>query len=853
MAENAEDGEKTVAVLGGRGGSGGAGRASNDGLSGSGGDGGNGGAASGAAVVNVDVPSQIVSVTASGGFPGSGGSAGGGVSMNFGGGGDGGGGGDASASVDMTAGAATTLQNATVSVNGAGGANGGNGVLADVAQQGGAPGQGGRGGLATGTVLMRGSGATTTQNININIRGGANGVHGTGAGLPLFVVPPAREVNAVSTFDVSTPADGAAIGLNASIVGGNGHDVLASAGGFPASGALLNASRIEAAGVNSRITFGVFVSGGGAPGWLAPTGLGATFIQPDTLGEGSNGAEPSMEPVEMSAGPGGQITASVTLAGGNGGHRTGEVRAGNGAGVNIPSDVVRAVSQGGRIILSLTGNGGNQGVNSQGTDGLGGDVTLVNTLAAETSGDLHLTQIANGGQGGGQAVSTQERESASTGLFTVITRATGGTNASFDPPELALDSPLGSAKATSIARGAGANTQSEATARGQSAVDALKGADAEAFASATGPSRPLATASAEGGDAVTDGTPHATAHAEVTGPGTPALATAGVRGLTGGTTEATAVSHGALISPVAEMSAYCFGENLAAKGQDAPTHAAVASGAGIGLLTGSFGLSGSHTLAVIDANPATVFSFGSLNTNPDVATFFAGLPEETHLVACRPMQRAGAVNYDGGRVVKRRYGGTFQLAPCLSGGQLVLSGLGHKSAAGALDGMAFTVRRDDTVLLETSDPALFTNTVTLLDDLALANATNVYRWEIVTTATSAEQTFEAYFAFSATAPVGLGSTQGAGAPLTMGPIRMTPVSDSDPAASPTLRLVSGSVTGGVPLTTLVLETTSDLGLVERWRPLRTFTFDATGSLTFEETIDLADPSASAAYFRFCRP
>ena len=87
----------------------------------------------------------------------------------------------------------------------------------------------------------------------------------------------------------------------------------------------------------------------------------------------------------------------------------------------------------------------------------------------------------------------------------------------------------------------------------------------------------------------------------------------------------------------------------------------------------------------------------------------------------------------------------------------------------------------------------------------------------------------------------------------MGPIRMTPVTDSDPAASPTLRLLSGSVTGGVPLTTLILETSADLGLAERWRPVRTYTLDADGSLTFEETIDLADPSASAAFFRFCRP
>jgi hypothetical protein len=543
----------------------------------------------------------------------------------------------------------------------------------------------------------------------------------------------------------------------------------------------------------------------------------------------------------------------MLLTGGSGGERTGEFQAGKGADVHVPSGILRATSQGGPIILSFTGNGGDKGRNNgQGSDGLGGDATLINTLVASTTaGDINLTQTANGGQGGGQAVSTLEQESTTNGLLSVTTRATGGTNASFDPPELALDSLLGSAKATSIARGAGASTHAAATARGQSNAATLKGADAEAFASASGPSNPRATASAEGGDAITDGTPRAVARADVTGTGTPALATTGVRGLTGGTTEATAVAHGSLISPVAEMSAYCAGENLAATGQDAPTHAAVASAAGIGLLTGSFGLGGSHTLAVIDSDPATVFSFGSLNTNPDIATFFTALPQEVHLITCRPMQRAGAINYDGGRVVTRRYGGTFQLAACLSGGQLVLSGLGHKSAAGALDGMTFTVRRDDTVLLETSDPALFTNTVTVLDDLAQATSNSIFHWEIVTTATSAEQTFEAYFAFSATAPVGLGSIQGAGTPLTMGPIRMT--LPTDPNASPSLRLISGTVTGGVPLTSLLLETTSDLGLVERWQPVRTFTFDASGNLTYEETVNLADPSASAAYFRFCRP
>ncbi len=860
-ATNALDAAQAITLRAGAGGSGGSGAGAANTQGGGGGNGGSGGHAAGTAAVTLDTLEQELSITLFAGSGGGGGNAGVGSSLSFGGGGDGRAGGDASANARLTAGPSTTRQTASLTASGGVGGNGGGGVLMDLAQTGGSAGLAGRGGEASGAAVMRGSAATVRQTLTANIGGGGSGRNGSGAGVPQSVNPAASHpLNGELAFDMETPADNAVVNVNVSVLGGAGAGRPGVVGGGPLpSKAHLRASRIVASGTNASIGFSGGVAGGGTYAWEAPSGPGV--VLPGNLSSGGRGAEPMIDGVELTAGVNGTISGSLSLQGGDGGGVTSApFRAGKGADVVTKPGILRATSAGGPINLQLQAFSGGGGVSGAGVDGVGGQVTVVNGLNAESpTGAVILSQGASGGLRGGRAVSLLEHVGTTRGFLGVATRATGGGGATF--------STLGTAQATTIVTSIGNQTEIEATATGRSSSEALKGADAGATALASGPGRVISTAVATGADAVVDGLASAFSRAEVTSPGTAALAKARTGGARG-QSEAVAVALGDAVLPVSRVTARFKGEGIASGGQDGGTGAAAMA---VNNFTADAGLAINGNSGV-RANAFDAADFTQRNiavtqpflVNPAVAAFFTNVPDAKHLVSCRAVQRPASIVFTSGRVVRQTFSGTLELATNRSGGQLVLSGLGFTTQGGGFDSMRFTFRQNGAVLIEQTFAtaaeagAFFTNQVMTLADLSQADSHTVFSWEIITEASTSAQFVEANFLLSATASSGLVETLPGVPPLPGGPRFSSfslgaPSSPSSDPADIAPKTISGLIVSPMPFATVILESSTDLGLPDSWRPMSVFTTDAAGEVSFDSLPVLINSEVPQAFFRLKLP
>ncbi len=867
---NTLDADKTITLLAGAGGTGGSGASAPDSQGGSGGNGGFGGDASGSANATLDTPEQKIFMTLAGGAGGHGGSIGGsGTSLAIASGGNGRAGGDASGDAMLTAGPSTTKQTANLSISSGSGGYGANGWIVDPAQTGGSGGIGSVAGQASGTAVMRGSLATVNQTLTANIQGGGSGVNGTGAGVPQSVNPNAlHPLNAEGSFDLETPANNANINVAFNISGGGGGDREGVVeGGKPPSHGQLNASRIEASGTNTHIAFSGGITGGTAYGWIAPSGPGV--VLPGGLGSGGRGATPIVDGVELIAGTNGSISGALVMAGGSGGSALGtSARSGKGANVAPQPGILRATSLGGSINLQMTGTGGSKGFgSSSATDGIGGHATVVNSLAAQTpSGSVTLNQTANGGNGGGRAISSLEHIGTTTGFVSVTTRALGGGGVTFSPPELALNSTLGSARATTIVKSLGNQTEANAIATGRSNFDVMKGADADATVIASGPGSVIATAVATGSDAVFDGAARAFSSAEVTRPGAVAHARAATIGFAG-QSEAVTVAPGDANLPVTRVTARFKGEHIASNTQQGGSSAASADVPNSFIETG-ISTSGSSVRAnAFDAadpeqlRQAVTVPFSA---NPAVPAFFSGFPNAKHLVSGRAIQRSGAFDFTGGRIIKQHFSGTLELAPDRSGGQLVFSGLGFATVGGGFDSMTFTFRQNGVPLVEQTFAdaaeagAFFTNQVTSLADLALADSHSVFSWEIIADASTSTQFFDASFLLSATASSGLVETLAGGPVPPVAPqfsnfsIGAPSPSAIDPGDVEPMR-ISGLIVGPVSFATVILETSNDLGLPDSWQPLSVLTTDGAGEVSFDSLPVLINPEVPQAFFRARTP
>ncbi|WP_193213640.1 hypothetical protein [Luteolibacter marinus] len=839
------DADKSLTLVAGSGGTGGGGGANANGTGGSGGRGGHGGAANGTGEITLDAPSQILSLTIRGGNSGQGAN---GASKN-GGGGDAGTPGDATAHGTLTAGASTTLQRATFNVNAGASNAAGAGHVDTQAQTGGTGGLGKTGGEARASLVMHGGVTTTTQQVNITSLAGANGPHGSGSGLGISLLnDPSHPVGSEVDFDISTPADNASV--SASVIsgggGGIGRPASVSGGPMPSRG-VLRASRIEASGSNASITAGMDVRGGTCVSY-APPSLGITYAIPGDFPSVARGASPLVEPLDLVAGPGGSIGGSVTLSSGAGGAVFGGslLRPGDGGKIEVTSPVLRAVSGGGSIGLTLSGNAGAGGSGTS-RNGTGGHVSLFNGLSADTAaGQVSLTQTATGGQFGGRGLSHLEIDGTTSGILTVNATASGGQVSDGSSP----GSSLGSGDATAIVRGIGSHTTANATATGNTASSVSFGAYANALGDATGPSNVSTVALARAGKGINHGSSTATSVARVTSAGTIASARSTTNG-NFGKHDATAVSAGHASLPVSWV-ASTYAADRISRGISDVSNAALA---GANVPNTSFANFATRNASFDDQNAgqkqqAVTTPFGS---NPVPAAFFDNLTDERHLISCRFVQPAGTYDFPNGATTTHTHGGVFKLRAGASGGQLVMSGVGFTSSGDGFDDGVFRFLKDGVAVQEIpfANPAeaaaVFANQSTVLADLSQANDGTVFSWEVQFTVSASTQGFSGDFLLSATEDSGLATAPPA-PPVQPVIDQLTVSIDLSDAFAPAGSF-DGSIGGAAPFSQVGIEASADLGEDDPWTVIRTVTADSTGRAMFGDLRHPAQPDAPKMFLR----
>jgi hypothetical protein len=864
IAETAEDPADAVKVLdltAGFGGAGGFGVGVQPGDGGSGGGGGDGGRVSGIARVTADFPLQSANLTLRGGTGGGGGGGAAGQTSH-GSGGSGGKGGNASGKAFFTAGPGTTEQRASVRVTAGGSGRGGDGAVGDPSHQNGFAGFSGRPGEAEGLVFMRGSSNTTLQSVTFTVNGTSSGGNGFGAGTPFETNSVFPSVgNAKGSLDLETPADNASITANISLEGASGTGRPLAVQGGPRPGtARLEYTRIAIPGTNASVTVSVGVTGGSANSWSNPD-LGPGFVVPGGT-SGGRGAEAIVDGLDIIAGSGGRISGSFSVLSGNGGGvfagPSSSARGGTGGKVTLGPDVFRAVSEGGPLTLNLQAFGGTRGLHAGGgVNGAGGSVNLINALAAtNTVGSITLIQTARGGLGGGRAVSLLDRRSTSTGDFYVEATAGGGVRDRVGPLEEEFSNPAGTARASAGATGEGRSTHAVANSDGRGTI--FQPENSLATAVAVGPTNVIAESTARADQR--NGRAAAVAQAVVTVPGSPAAALAQFSGFgpdVAQTATASATARGGNL-PAREVSSTWRVGNAAAISSSlfGGRARATASPTALGFLGAPGVPNGVETVALDPASPGQVFAFLTtpLAANPVVSAFFNDLVDERHLVRTRIAQRltdatgAPTAGFDGNRILRSAWGGSFRLAEGESGESLVLAGLGFTAQAGGFDTLAFSFHRNGTALLTETftnaaeAAAFFANRTSVLADLTQSGSDTLFSWAIETTASSAQQSFEIELLFSATASSGLlpGGGPESPAPAVRNFAVRRAVDDLDPEADFVPVLISGEVTQAAPDTLYFVEATPDLNRQGPWDVVGTLTTDSRGVASFP-ALALASP------------
>jgi hypothetical protein len=697
---------------------------------------------------------------------------------------------------------------------------------------------------------MQGSAATTTQQVNISSNAGASGSNGLGAGVPISLSnDPAHSIGSELVLDISTPADNASISVSVNSRGGNGVGRPDSILGGPLpSRGVLRSSRIEASGQNSSISAGFTVTGGICFGYSVPN-QGISVALPGDFPSIARGASPLAEPVDLSAGPGGNIASSMSLTGGSGGTvlTSSGIRPGDGGRVEVGEALLRAVSGGGSITQTVTGHGGTGG-SATSRNGTGGHVSLFNTMSAETStGEITLTQNANGGTLGGRAVSYLDFDGTSSGILTVTTTAAGGQVSS----NSSLNSSLGSGEATTIIRGIGSNTTANATATGNTAPSQMFGAFANAISDATGPSNVNSIATARAGTGVIHGKSKATSFAKVTQPGTIASARASTSG-DSGAQNCTAVSEGHPSLPVSWITSTYSADRISRGGSDTSNFAA----AGANVQNSAFILNSTRAASFDDQNTtqkqeAVVGPFG---TNPVPAGLFNTLTDEKHLISVRFNQGANTLVYPPGLTTTHRHGGAFRLREGASGGSLIMSGLGFTNSGSGFDSGVFRFLKDGATVIEmpfanpSEAAAIFSNQILTLADLSSASAGTVFSWEVEITTSAAAQGYDGNFLLSATSNTGLPIAPPPAPTAGLALQGLSIAADFSDAFALENRF-GGTITGGAPFSRITIEASSDLGQNDPWTPIRTLTTDSQGMVVIEPVANPAAPGADKMFIR----
>jgi hypothetical protein len=440
-----------------------AGAAGTGGISGTaGGNGGNGADATATAAAAADTSNTA---TATGGIGGQGGVGGNATSGTAGDGGNGASPGNATATATTTANGSSTSANA--SATGGRGGNGGQGGSATF--PGGLPGNGGFATAPGGSAIASASVTNGQPGGSVNVQatatggaGGNGGAVGATPSSPLKVGQSGTNGGSASLGTVSGTANGGAVAMTATIVGGTGGNGAATigSGGNGENASLTNAMTASTTG---PITLTQNVTGGqggltsnGAAGLagsatssmtlsdLVASALTGSSVARGGLGGGggaNNGANGGDAASNISFTGKGAVTVTSTSTGGNGGAGSSssvtQLKSG-GDGGTATNTASGTSTIGGAVSVRADNFGGTGGSGAIG--GSGADALLVNAVTGATTGILTLTQNATAGSGGngsvaasgegGDAISTLTFSQSGPSTLTINTMAAGAGSAS---------------------------------------------------------------------------------------------------------------------------------------------------------------------------------------------------------------------------------------------------------------------------------------------------------------------------------------------------------------------------------------------------------------------------------------